>query len=157
MHPVVIVIPATILIFGPRAWVSHLLKKHDKNDLDVPVTARNFAREILDREGLQLVRVESTDVGDHYDQQARAVRLARNRIDRKSLTALTTAAHEVGHSVAVEVPGNRNVARIAEEEPDVRTALRVGLPEIHVAVGLPVQPRRVDAVTVPVAGHRLRF
>ncbi len=99
MHPVVILIPATVLIFGPRAWVSYLLKKHDKEDLDVNVTARELVREILDDHKLEVIKVESTDIGDHYDHKARAVRIARNRIDRKTLTALTTAAHEVSHAL----------------------------------------------------------
>lgn len=99
MYPVVILIPAAALIFGPRAWVSYLLKKHDNKDLDVDVTAREFVRKILDDHKLQVIKVECTDIGDHYDHQARAVRIARNRIDRKTLTALTTAAHEVSHAL----------------------------------------------------------
>lgn len=99
MHPILVVIPAAILILGPRVWVSHLLKKHDRQDLALDLTAGDFARELLDKQQLQIVRVESTDIGDHYDHQARAVRIARNRIDRKTLTALTTAAHEVAHAM----------------------------------------------------------
>ena len=99
MHPVMIVIPAAILILGPRAWASHLINKHDDEDLDIPVTARQFARQILDRQQLQAVKVESTDIGDHYDQYAKAVRLARSRFDRKTLAALTTTAHEVAHAL----------------------------------------------------------
>jgi Zn-dependent membrane protease YugP len=43
--------------------------------------------------------VETTDLGDHYDPKARAVRLSRDRFDRKSLTAFATAAHEVAHAI----------------------------------------------------------
>lgn len=99
MHPILVVIPAAILLLGPGAWVAHLLKKHDERDLGLDLTARELARQLLDRQQLQVVRVESTDIGDHYDHQARAVRLARSRIDRKTLTALTTAAHEVAHAM----------------------------------------------------------
>jgi hypothetical protein len=58
-----------------------------------------LARELLDRHWLQTVRVESTDLGDHYDPVAKAVRLSRDKIDRRSLTAVTTAAHEVAHAM----------------------------------------------------------
>jgi len=99
MHPVMILIPAAVLIFGPRAWVSYLLKKHNKKDLDANVTAREFVRGVLDNHKLQGIKIESTDIGDHYDHKAGAVRITRNRIDRKTLTALTTAAHEVSHAL----------------------------------------------------------
>lgn len=99
MHPITILIPAAVMILGPRAWANHLLGKHDKKDLDLSVTAGEFARDILDRRQLQMVKVESTDIVDHYDHLARTVRISRNRIDRKTLTALTTAAHEVSHAL----------------------------------------------------------
>jgi len=98
MHPIMILIPAAALILGPRAWASHLLGKHDKEDLDLSITAGEFARSILDRHHLQMVKVESTDIVDHYDHLTRSVRISRSRFDRKTLTALTTAAHEVAHA-----------------------------------------------------------
>jgi len=99
MHPIVILIPAAALILGPRAWAGHLLKKHNKTDLDLSITAGDFARGILDRRQLQMVKVESTDIVDHYDHLSRTVRISRSRFDRKTLTALTTAAHEVAHAL----------------------------------------------------------
>jgi len=99
MHPILILIPAAALIIGPRAWVNYLLKKHNQKDLDLTVTAGELAREVLDRQKLQMIKVESTDIGDHYDHHARAVRIDRNRFDRKSLTAVTTTAHEVAHAL----------------------------------------------------------
>ena len=160
MHPVVIVIPAAILIFGPRAWVSHLLKKHDKHDLDVPVTARKFAREILDRQGLQRVRVESTDVGDHYDQQARAVRLARNRIDRKSLTALTTAAHEVAHALqdASDYPPfvwRTHLSKVAQLAGQVGAVMLVAVPLLSLSTQRPLPYRAMGSAVFAVMGTGL--
>jgi Zn-dependent membrane protease YugP len=99
MHPAIVVAPALALIFGPRLWVGHVLKTHNRRDEAFALTAGELARELLDRHGLQAVRVESTDIGDHYDPQARAVRLTRDKLDRKTLTAVTTAAHEVAHAL----------------------------------------------------------
>jgi Zn-dependent membrane protease YugP len=160
MHPVVIVVPAAVLIFGPRAWVNHLLKKHDKNDLDVPVTARKFAREVLDREGLQLVRVESTDVGDHYDQQERVVRLARNRIDRKSLSALTTAAHEVAHALqdASDYPPfvwRTHLSKFAQFAGQVGAVMLVAVPLLSLRTQRPLPFRAMGSAVFAVMGTGL--
>lgn len=99
MNPSVVLVPALVLVFGPRLWVGHVLKQHNQRDLPGSQSARDVARELLDKNRLQTVKVESTDVGDHYDPIAKAVRLGRDKIDRRTLTALTTAAHEVSHAL----------------------------------------------------------
>ena len=45
------------------------------------------------------VTVEETKDGDHYDPNAKAVRLTADKYGGKSLTAITVAAHEVGHAL----------------------------------------------------------
>jgi Zn-dependent membrane protease YugP len=45
------------------------------------------------------VKVEETKEGDHYDPNAKAVRLTAEKYNGKSLTAITVAAHEVGHAL----------------------------------------------------------
>ena len=62
MNPVLILVPAAALIMGPRLWVSHVLKQHNRKEEDLPLTARELARELLDAHDLQRVKVESTDV-----------------------------------------------------------------------------------------------
>jgi Zn-dependent membrane protease YugP len=99
MHPVLFLIPATALVIAPRIWVNHVLREHNRKEGDFPVTAAELAREILDQHQLQRVKVERTDLGDHYDPHSRTVRLARDKYDRKTLTALTTAAHEAAHAI----------------------------------------------------------
>jgi Zn-dependent membrane protease YugP len=49
--------------------------------------------------GLQSVQVEATDQGDHYDPEAKVVRLTEDKFSGHSLTAITVAAHEVGHAL----------------------------------------------------------
>lgn len=160
MHPVVIVIPAAVLILGPRAWVNHLLKKHDKNELDLPVTAGKFAREVLDRQGLQRVRVESTDIGDHYDQQAKAVRLARSRFDRKSLTALTTTAHEVAHALqdASDYPPfvwRTHLAKVAQVAGQLGVVMLVTVPMLSMTSHRPFPFRTVGTAVFGIMGTGL--
>jgi len=64
-----------------------------------PGTGAELARDLLDRLGLESVPVERTDQGDHYDPETRAVRLSVENHDGRSLTAVTVAAHEVGHAI----------------------------------------------------------
>ena len=99
MHPVLLLIPAAALVIAPRIWVNKVLRQYNRRAEDLPLTATELARQLLDEHQLQTVRVEQTDLGDHYDPHTRTVRLARDKFDRKSLTALTTAAHEVAHAI----------------------------------------------------------
>jgi Zn-dependent membrane protease YugP len=62
-------------------------------------TGAQLARHLLDKRGLDAVTVEATDMGDHYDPEAKAVRLTEDKFNGRSLTAITVAAHEVGHAV----------------------------------------------------------
>lgn len=58
-----------------------------------------LARHLLDRFDLGDVKVEETPDGDHYDPVAKAVRLTPGNYTGYSLTAVTVAAHEVGHAI----------------------------------------------------------
>jgi len=64
-----------------------------------PGSGGELARHLLDEMHLQDVLTEVTDAGDHYDPVARAVRLSKANFHGKSLTAVTVAAHEVGHAL----------------------------------------------------------
>ncbi|MGD8620101.1 MAG: zinc metallopeptidase, partial [Gammaproteobacteria bacterium] len=99
MHPLLILIPAAALVVGPRIWVNQVLRQSNRKETAYPGSAAELARELLDNNQLQRVKVERTDLGDHYDPQTRTVRLARDKYDRNSLTAHTTAAHEVAHAI----------------------------------------------------------
>ena len=58
-----------------------------------------MARHLVDKLPLPEVDVELIDGGDHYDPIAKAVRLNRESAEKKSLTALVVASHEVGHAI----------------------------------------------------------
>ena len=64
-----------------------------------PGTGAELARHLLDEADLQSVQVEKTDLGDHYDPQARVVRLLPQHHDGRSIAAVAVAAHEVSHAV----------------------------------------------------------
>ncbi len=87
------------IVFGPQFWIKHVLKKHGEERTDLPGTGAELARHLLDEAGLQQVQVEKTDVGDHYDPDARAVRLLPQHHDGRSVAAVAVAAHEISHAV----------------------------------------------------------
>ncbi|MBM3528253.1 MAG: zinc metallopeptidase [Alphaproteobacteria bacterium] len=87
------------LIFGPGWWIKRVLAKHGAERSDLPGTGAEFARHLLDDAKLENVTVEVTDRGDHYDPDARAVRLLPQHHDGRSVAAVAVAAHEVSHAI----------------------------------------------------------
>jgi Zn-dependent membrane protease YugP len=87
------------IVFGPALWVNRVLDRYGVPADRYPGTGSELARHLLDRHGLQAVVVEATDQGDHYDPEAKAVRLSEDKFGGRSLTAVTVAAHEVGHAL----------------------------------------------------------
>ncbi|WP_244459228.1 zinc metallopeptidase [Roseomonas fluvialis] len=88
-----------LLLFGPMAYVKWAMARHGDDRPDLPCTAGELARHLLDEAGLPHVTVEPTDQGDHYDPAALAVRLSPEHHDGRSVTAVAVAAHEVAHAV----------------------------------------------------------
>jgi uncharacterized protein len=88
------------VIFLPQWWVKRVLKHYQQPADRYPGTGGQLARHLLDRLGLEGVGVEATEPGsDHYDPDARMVRLSPEHHDASSLAAITVAAHEVGHAI----------------------------------------------------------
>ena len=88
-----------ILIYGPQLWVQSVLNRYNRVvEENFPGTGGELARHLLDRYDLQEVKVEISDLGDHYDPMTRAVRLTRDKFEGKTLTSITVAAHECGHA-----------------------------------------------------------
>jgi len=99
MFYLVLVIALTVLILGPSYWVKHTLRKYSYPEDRYPGTGEELARILLDWANLQAVKVEVTEQGDHYDPIEKSVRLTPDKFNGKSLTAITVAAHEVGHAI----------------------------------------------------------
>jgi len=87
------------VVFGPGLWVQRVLERYSLPADRYSGTGAQLARHLLDKQGLSNVLVEKTTAGDHYDPQDKAVRLTEDKFDGKSLTAITVAAHEVGHAI----------------------------------------------------------
>src|SRR4051812_18858566 len=100
--PIIIGIGLVLLfgiVFGPQFWIRHVLARHGGDRPDLPGSGAELARHLLDEAGLQTVKVEQSDGGDHYDPQVRAVRLLPQHHDGRSVAAVAVAAHEVSHAV----------------------------------------------------------
>jgi Zn-dependent membrane protease YugP len=99
MYIVVIILVLIAAIVGPGIWVKRVLERYSVPDDRYSGTGADLARHLLDLHGLEQVRVESTTDGDHYDPENKAVRLSEDKFNGRSLTAITVAAHEVGHAI----------------------------------------------------------
>jgi hypothetical protein len=99
MSIIVILLVIAVTVFGPGLWVKRVLERYSQPADRYSGTGAQLARHLLDKHGLTTVTVEITPDGDHYDPEDKAVRLTADKFDGRSLTAITVAAHEVGHAV----------------------------------------------------------
>ena len=96
---IVFAIVVLVVVFGPGLWVSRVLERYSVPADRYDGTGGDLARHLLDQHGLGQVQVEATDQGDHYDPEAKVVRLSEDKFHGRSLTAITVAAHEGGHAL----------------------------------------------------------
>ena len=99
MRVVLLLLIVALILVGPQLWTRRVFAKHSALRPDYPGTGGQLARHLLNRFDLQHVTVETTQTGDHYDPLVKSVRLMPAIFDGKSLTAITVAAHEVGHAI----------------------------------------------------------
>ena len=98
MFWIVIFLLALLLLVGPQFWTQRILKKYSAPRTDFAGTGGELAQHLIDKYQLN-VKLETTPAGDHYDPQTKTVRLLEQNFNGKSLTAVATAAHEVGHAI----------------------------------------------------------
>ena len=96
---IIIVIVVLLIVFGPGIWVQRVIARYSEPKDRYSGSGAQLARHLLNKHGLESVVVEVTDAGDHYDPIEKAVRLTQDKFDGHSLTAITVAAHEVGHAL----------------------------------------------------------
>src|SRR5690606_12457591 len=99
MHVLLLIALGLMLFVGPSMWVKSVMARYSAPKNRYPKTGGDVARELLEALSLHHVRIEATDAGDHYDPVEKIVRLSRANFDGRSLTAVTVAAHEVGHAL----------------------------------------------------------
>lgn len=111
-----VLLVVTLAITGWASWrVRSTYAKWSKVDSGINLDAFDFARRLLDRQGLQSVRIEPTpgQLTDHYDPRGKVLRVSTQVADatalptsgvvttapRLSVAAAAVIAHEVGHAM----------------------------------------------------------
>lgn len=95
------VIPAIALALYAQYKVRSAYKKYSQVGSSSQMTGAQVARRILDEHGLYQVEIEEVrgKLSDHYDPQAKVVRLSTDNYHGTSLAGTAVAAHEVGHAL----------------------------------------------------------
>ena len=99
------------IIFGPSLWVKFVMRRYSSEKPEMPGTGGELAQHLIERFSLKDVKVEVTELGDHYDPIEKKVRLSKENYESKSLTAIAIAAHEVGHAIQDQQGDRRLVIR----------------------------------------------
>lgn len=152
MRIALLLIIAGIVIFGPQLWTRRVFAQHSEPRPDYPGTGAELARRLLDRLDMKHVKVEMTEMGDHYDPETKTVRLTPDKFTERSLTAVTVAAHEVGHAVQDQtgyqpLAERTRLVRVAQGAEKLGGIVMMGIP---IAAALAQTP--LAGVFVLVAG-----
>ena len=98
---IVLVMPAVLFAMWASAKVNSTFAKYKNSCNSRHITGAQAARWVLDRNGLNNVRIEhiSGSLTDHYDPSANVVRLSDDVYGSTSTVAVGIACHEVGHAI----------------------------------------------------------
>ncbi len=101
---IVILIPAIILSAWAQMRVSGTFRQYSQVYAASGMTGADVARRILQDNGITDVRVEKVagNLTDHYDPKKQVLRLSEAVYGKSSLSAVSVAAHEVGHAIQHE-------------------------------------------------------
>lgn len=92
---------AMILTLVAQFKVKNNFEKYSKIAGSSGMTGAQVARMILERKGIHDVSIQAVRgvLTDHYDPMSKTVRLSEAVYDQNSLSAISVAAHEVGHAM----------------------------------------------------------
>ncbi|MEO7861114.1 MAG: zinc metallopeptidase [Nitrospirales bacterium] len=128
-----LLIVIVMVVFGPQLWIRRVFAQYSEPRADYPGTGGEFARHLLKRLDMTHITVGETAKGDHYDPVTKTVHLTPDHFNGKSLTAITIAAHEVGHAIQDQI-GFRALAertrlvRFAHGAEKLGAVLMMGIP-----------------------------
>ena len=83
----------------PKIWLNRALKRNDEILESMPFTGLEFGELLLKENSLDGVKITHTDMGDHYDLENQEVRVLEERLNKKSITAISIVTHEIGHAI----------------------------------------------------------
>ncbi len=142
MAAILIILLISAVVLGPQIWVKSVMRRHASIRDDLPGTGGQLARHLLQRFEITGVQVEQTEIGDHYDPGEKVVRLSAANYNGKSLTAITVAAHEVGHAIQDNIgyqplAARTHLVRVAGQAQRLGAVLMMGIPVIIAIVKTP--------------------
>ena len=93
--------PALLLAVFASIKTKLTFNKYSQRMASSQMTGAEAARCLLDRQGLQAVKVEAVGgfLSDHYDPTTRTLRLSPEVYGSPSLSAIGVACHEAGHAL----------------------------------------------------------
>jgi Zn-dependent membrane protease YugP len=98
---IILLIPAMLFSLWAQFKVKGAFSRYSEVRAASGVTADQVSRALLDRFGLDNVRVERIQghLTDHYDPRSKVLRLSDAVSGNSSIAAIGVAAHEVGHAI----------------------------------------------------------
>ena len=90
-----------IITLIAQIYVNNSYNKYKYQGLKKKITGAEVARTILDRNGLQNIKIEEVrgNLTDHYDPKSKTIRLSSDIHSGDTIAAASVAAHECGHAI----------------------------------------------------------
>ncbi|MDR1706286.1 MAG: zinc metallopeptidase [Clostridiales bacterium] len=97
----VLAIAAMIFSLYAQFRVHSIYKKHSRTENKKGLTGAEAAQKLLESGGITSMTIEEIpgSLTDHYDPRSEVLRLSKEVMNGKSLSALGIAAHEAGHAL----------------------------------------------------------
>lgn len=98
---ILFVLPAVLFSMWASSKVNSAFEEYSHEFVHNNMTGADAARTVLDRYGLNDVRIEriAGKLTDHYDPRKNVIRLSSSVYDSSSVAAVGVACHEVGHAI----------------------------------------------------------
>ena len=122
-------IPPLILGFVVQGWLRKTVARNMQLAVASGLSGADVARQILDRNGLQGVPVDTSPGGplsDHYDPRKRALFLSPPVYEPATVAAAAVAAHETGHAIGLAdlaVDDHDEVMKNVHDAQDIATPI----------------------------------
>lgn len=96
-----IIIASLVITLGAQAYINSNYNKTRKININSNMKGCDIARLILDKNGLNNVKVVEASgiLSDHYDPRRKTVNLSPEVYAKASVAAASVAAHECGHAI----------------------------------------------------------
>lgn len=90
-----------IITLGAQLFINLEYSIYRRMNNSKGISGKDAARVVLDKNGLNNVKVESVagTLTDHYDPTAKTVRLSQYNYNGTSIAAVAVACHECGHAI----------------------------------------------------------